>query len=286
MPGTVSVYFAFSYHAMLMCDSSLFVFFFGYFAFVPIMSAAVGEINLMGTLRLGFGADTTNLRLSWGPGLENNFIGNVIMANLGQILFSVLYLSYNNAITSMSLAHEWNSFGVRRKGLRVSSKPKGAQRSTYFLSLPYRFGIPLLVFSCTMHWFLSESIFYVGVHAYHRDGTRDPANDINAAGYSPAPIFCLMLMVITMTFVTQGMVFWKVKARLPLASTCSALIAAACHPCPSLEKYAAFQSLSLQMITLSDQDGYLAFSTEDVVNQDKKKEDIDGSEDVEALLPS
>lgn len=247
------------------------------------MLSAHGDLDLIATLRLSFGADNSNMRLSWGPGLENNFIGNVIMANLGQIFFSLIYLSYNKTFTSLSVAHEWSAYGVRQKGLRVSSKPQGGQRSTYFLSLPYKFGTPLLVFSCLMHWFLSESIFYVGVQAYHRDGTRNRAGDINAAGYSPAPIFCLMVMVGTMIFVTQRMVFWKFKANIPVANTSSALIAAACHPYPTLEQDAAIRLLTLQMSPLSAREGYLAFSSEEVVCQSKPQDKVKESEDNEAL---
>lgn len=42
-----------------------------------------------------------------------------------------------------------------RKGLRVT-QPHGYQRSSYFLQLPYRWSLPLIVISGTLHWLLSR----------------------------------------------------------------------------------------------------------------------------------
>lgn len=78
----------------------------------------------------------------------------------------------------MALAHEWSQYAVQRKGLRVSAQPRGAQRSTYFLSLPYRNAIPFIILSTLMHWLMSESLFLVMIEAYTVDLERDPTNDM------------------------------------------------------------------------------------------------------------
>lgn len=70
----------------------------------------------------------------------------VILANLPQAILSFLYLCYNNLFTSISLVTEWNSYCYNRKGLRVS-QATGEQRSTHFLSLPFRLAIPLTIIS-------------------------------------------------------------------------------------------------------------------------------------------
>lgn len=92
-----------------------------------------------------------------------SIIGNTLVANVVQVFLSVVYFSYNSLFTCMLLGHEWASYAHRRKGLRVSSKPMGAQRSTYFLSLPYRFALPLMAMSGLLHWLVSQSIFFVVV---------------------------------------------------------------------------------------------------------------------------
>jgi hypothetical protein len=68
-------------------------------------------------------------------------------------------------MTVMSLARELPRYGLRQNGLRVSTNPRGAQRSTYFLQLPYRFGIPIIVATSVLHWLLSQSIFLVSTEA-------------------------------------------------------------------------------------------------------------------------
>jgi hypothetical protein len=70
-----------------------------------------------------------------------------MMANTPQVVYSILYFAFNGALTAMAQADEWSQYAVHRKGLRVSTATKTEQRSTYFLSLPYRYSIPQLVFS-------------------------------------------------------------------------------------------------------------------------------------------
>jgi hypothetical protein len=87
-------------------------------------------------------------------------IANVLVANSPQVLLSAVYVSYNSMFTCMLLGWEWASFAYERKGLRVSAEsPRGDQRSGYFLSLPYRFALPLMAVSGLLHWLVSQSIF-------------------------------------------------------------------------------------------------------------------------------
>lgn len=83
-----------------------------------------------------------------GNGLVN-LVPATLLANLPQLLLSLAFVAYNGLFTSMLLAQEWQSFGTCRQPLRVSS-PKGAQLATRWLTLPYRYSIPLLVGSSAM----------------------------------------------------------------------------------------------------------------------------------------
>ena len=72
-----------------------------------------------------------------------------LVANAPQVILSGMYLTLNNLVTRMQLSIEWASYSMQRKPLRVSEKRKGAQRSTYFLQLPYRISLTLMA-TCTL----------------------------------------------------------------------------------------------------------------------------------------
>lgn len=112
---------------------------------------------------------------------------NIIIANSPQLLVSFLYLFYNNILTRQLVADEWVRFLYPgdKKVLRVSS-PKGMQRSSYFLSLPLKYSIPLMIVSITIHWLVSQSIFLVQTSAFGpgRRGLRIPYFDDSTRGYS------------------------------------------------------------------------------------------------------
>ncbi|KAL3492055.1 hypothetical protein BJX62DRAFT_224873 [Aspergillus germanicus] len=88
----------------------------------------------------------------------------------------------------MTLAAEWSGYAQQRKGLRVSQNPQREQRTNYFLSIPYRYSIPLLITSTLLHWLISQSLFMIGVEAFRSDGLRAAANDFITCGWSPVGI--------------------------------------------------------------------------------------------------
>jgi hypothetical protein len=141
----------------------------------------------------GFGTISTsslvNIGLN-GSGL-GSLISNILIANLPQALMSLIYVFHNGVLTSMLAADEWSRFGHHRKTLRVSS-PVENQRSTYYLQLPYKYGVPLLAISGTYHWLVSQSIFLARVNIYDFDGKHDPKDDISTCGYSCAPMFFIV----------------------------------------------------------------------------------------------
>ena len=62
-------------------------------------------------------------------------INMILISNLPQLILSLLYTAVNGMWTAMLVGDEWNSYGIRRKGLRTTY-PVGHQRKTYWLSLP------------------------------------------------------------------------------------------------------------------------------------------------------
>ena len=150
----------------------------------------------------------------------------VLIVNTPQLVLSLVYLFYNNLFTCMLVSAEWISFAHQRKSLRVT-RPKGQQRSTYFLSLPYRFSLPLLVASMLLHWMISQSLFLVqvDVHVGDGDGPRSP----RTLGWSS---LALMILLIVGGLLIVGLVafgFKRYKPGMPLVLSDWRAISAACH---------------------------------------------------------
>ena len=116
--------------------------------------------SLSALIRLGFGATDPRTTL-YLP--LNVFIASALIANIPQIGLSIIYLFYNALLTTMMFGYEWATYSYHRKGLRISGVRQGEQRSTYFLSLPYRFAIPLMFLSGILHWLTSQSLFSIAL---------------------------------------------------------------------------------------------------------------------------
>lgn len=137
---------------------------------------------------LGELRDYTFIYVSYPRGDPWGLISNVILANVPQLLASAFYLAYNGILTTFLVQSEFSSLYRTRKPLRVS-EPAGAQRSSYPISLPFRYGVPLSVSSGVMSWLLSQSLFLARITALHPDGAPDRANSFSTTGYSPIAIF-------------------------------------------------------------------------------------------------
>jgi len=129
----------------------------------------------------------------------------------------------------MTFSKEWNDLAHHRRTLRVTS-PRGAQRSTYFLSLPYRYVIPILITSVATHWTLSQSFFLVAIDVFDEEGHLDTSQTILTCGFSCIAIIFLIGIgwVVLICGVLLGL--RRYKGGSPLVGSCSAAISAACHP--------------------------------------------------------
>ena len=155
----------------------------------------------------------------------------ILLVNLPQILLSIIYFICNGLLTRMLLAVEYNDYAVARKPLRVSW-PVGQQRRTYYISLPYRYGLPMIIVSIVLHWLLSQSWFLVKIRAFDVNGKIVPVQSVTTCGYSLAAMFLTLVIggfAIVMVFIL-GLI--KFNSNMPLASYCSIAISAACHPPP------------------------------------------------------
>lgn len=160
-----------------------------------------------------------------------------VIVNAGQVILSIIYFAYNAILTSMCTASEAARYARVRRGLRVSSGPRGKQRSTYMLQLPMRYALPLLALSAVLHWLVSQAIFVLHVRWYAPDGSLIAADERARVGqvewefgYSLAAIFAVVVVsaVLIASLFVYGLV--PLKSDMPLLGNCSAAIASSCHP--------------------------------------------------------
>ena len=185
---------------------------------------------------LGFGNVTPECFLNWKFSGNGGLILTILIANAPQAILSFLFLTYNGLFTCMLLADEWNEYAHKRSGLRVT-KPQGAQRSSYRLELPYRYGIPLLFISGLLHWLVSQSIFLARVALYDVHGHEIMIGDsmsrlgtwVSTVVYSPLALLTVIICgtVVVAIGIMNG--FRTYRPGMPIVGSCSAAISAACH---------------------------------------------------------
>lgn len=161
-----------------------------------------------------------------------------IVTNIPQVLISYIYVGLNNMLTTMLVMAEWCGYTAASenspKGLRVSSPlPQTQQRSTYFLSLPRRWSIPISIIITIIHWLVSQGLLFLQFDI-HTSGWEEPST-VNSTSYiflAKATIwFVIVPVLIASLFALFCLGFLKKYApHMPLAGCCSASIAAACQP--------------------------------------------------------
>ncbi|MCJ1428446.1 hypothetical protein MMC29_006356 [Sticta canariensis] len=219
---------------------------------------------------LGYGGVNPQTIISLYGSFWGTLIPVILLANLPQVILSFLYLTYNSLFTSMLLAEEWSGFAHQRKTLRVTC-PVGKQRSTYWLQLPYIYGIPLLVMSGILHWLVSQSIFLVRVAVednFVGHGWREEI--VSKCGYSPIAIITVIPLGVLLLLVLVVNGFRKCKEGMPLAGSCSAAISAACHR-PKGDLDAAVLPVLWGAVSIEGRIGHCCFTSFDVSTPVKGK---------------
>ena len=215
---------------------------------------------------------------TWAFGLDNisedhlvpktattPLVAAILAINAPQLSLSIVYIFVNGLMTSIILAAECSDFALARKGLRVSN-PRGSQRSTYYLQIPYRYAIPLIVVSAGLHWLLSETIYLVRVATYDIDEELLPLGDLSIISYGCSGLGLILfislsgLMILALCFFC----FRRYIPRMPVVSSCSLAISAACHP-PQIREDMAFQPLMYGVTGLNENGTkHVSFSSEEV----------------------
>ncbi|KPI43030.1 uncharacterized protein AB675_1873 [Cyphellophora attinorum] len=203
-------------------------------AAVVLLSNALRSINGLATVSsIGLGS------LQIANIVDSAFLGKgsataqimaaVFAANAPQAIMSFLYINLNAYLTVMWLASEFTDFATERKPLRVS-RPKGLQRGTHFLQLPYKISLPLMIFSALLHWLLSQSIFLAVVQEFDSNGDLYDPVAVASCGFSPLAMILVLVAVLLLLGTTIGVSWFRwLKGGIPVAGSCSAAISAACH---------------------------------------------------------
>lgn len=196
---------------------------------------------------LGFGSLTReSIITTWHAQGSSGLLRLVLLVNSPQLVLSFLYLNYNAFLTSLLLAQEWNGYARHRKTLRVTSATR-EQRSTFWLQLPYRYNIPLLLVSAALHWLVSQSIFLARVKYLDIGGVEIPEEEISTCGYSIIATISVLFLGFLVALVGIAIALRRYEIMMPVTDSCSAVISAACHP-PESEVDAAFKPVKWGVI--------------------------------------
>ncbi|KLJ11640.1 hypothetical protein EMPG_13180 [Blastomyces silverae] len=174
-------------------------------------------------------------------GRSKDIMSLMLLANTPQLVISISYFLYNNILTSMLLAAEYNGYALHRSYLRVT-KPQGKQRSELYISLPYKYGLPLIVAFFVLHWSASQSLFFTQEIPFYADGKLADHYIVNFLGFAPVPMIVALALGSLMLMAVFGLSIRRFGSRMPLAGNCSAGISAACHP-PEDDRDAAFKPI-------------------------------------------
>ena len=216
-----------------------------------------GEDSLAALWNNGFGNLSPQSTIGSTQGLS--ILTNVLIANSPQLVVSVAYVSFNGLLTCLVLSREFTVFVRKRQGLRVTNPQGKYQRSTYWLSLPYRFSLPLLGLSAAFHWILSQTMFLIEVRVYMPNGVLDPdpENSISVVDWSALSLIITIGLAGILMLVPLIVGFSRYDSKIPIVESCSLAISAACHPsdrrneADSLLKYGVASENGDELVGLS-----------------------------------
>ena len=137
----------------------------------------------------------------------------------------------------MVMSREFAEYARKRCGLRVTS-PQGYQRSTFWLSLPYKFALPLLAASTLLHWLISQAIYLVEIRCMTSAGDPDPKCAVNAVGWSLEGTVSALAVAVAIILYPIALGFQRYPSGVPLVRNNSFAISSACHPLPGKDNEA------------------------------------------------
>ncbi|KAI1360601.1 hypothetical protein F5Y08DRAFT_348662 [Xylaria arbuscula] len=179
-------------------------------------------------------SDNANIFIEHGFSL----VSGILIANSPQLLLSASYLAYNGLFTRLQVAREWSLFGTGFYPLRVTD-PQGNQIATYRLQLPYKYSLPLIAVSASLHFLVSNTLYivvstggYLKDYYYYYETANLPGLPADSAvvvGFSP--IYLLVVLIVSSILITIPIIFGfkKLPSNMIVVGANSLAISAACH---------------------------------------------------------
>lgn len=167
-----------------------------------------------------------------------------LIANAPQAVLSFIYMIYNTFFTLMYVGEDWDMYGAytatTRHKLRLAAKkqthrylrvsdPKGSQKSTHFLNLPYRFAVPLIIASGLLHYLMSQTLYLANISVINRDGSLPRTDEITTVAFAPMGMVGLIIIAIVMIIVLVANSLRHFGGQMPIVGSNSAAISASCH---------------------------------------------------------
>ncbi|KAL0939685.1 uncharacterized protein CTRU02_206295 [Colletotrichum truncatum] len=184
--------------------------------------------------------------VGWTTLAKASFASLVVLVNTPQILFSALYFLYNALLSSFLQASDWNDFSREHQTLRVTRPERGLnslQRSAYWLQIPPKYAIPLLLFGGTSHWLISQAFFLSKISFFSYQGkpatslgrmgfgreNSDRDGELLVANYSS--LYLMLSLILAVLALVALFLISRVRlaGNMVLQSGCSVAIAAACQ---------------------------------------------------------
>lgn len=180
-------------------------------------------------MKLKFGQVDSGMILDLDGASGIGLIQDVLVANSFQLALSTTYFLYNSLYTAQCAALEWASFACgKRKSLRVTW-PRGLQQSTYYLQLPWRYGVPLTGLLILMHFLISQSIFLARLIYIDSEGFESSMS-FTDVGFSPPAILTSCCVGLGLILAQVAHACRPLENHIPIHGNKSAVISAMCHP--------------------------------------------------------
>ncbi|RFU28743.1 hypothetical protein B7463_g7594, partial [Scytalidium lignicola] len=138
--------------------------------------------------------------------LLSEFIAFAV-SNGAQVLYSLLYLLLIYNLSLICMEREWGSYERRRKRPRCTIVSGSAFEQSYFLQLPSKIIIPMMIMAASMHWLIGQSISTI--ETIFTDPTSGVEHSVYYITYASYPIF---ITTVCMLF-TTGACWWAFTYR-------------------------------------------------------------------------
>ncbi|EPS44867.1 hypothetical protein H072_1138 [Dactylellina haptotyla CBS 200.50] len=157
----------------------------------------------------------------------NKFYLQILQINMPQLIISLIYILINATLTIVCMNEEFIRYGRRPGPLRLT-EPKGKQKGTYFLSLPFRYAIPLQVIFTLLPWLFPQGLFYKRISFYDWFGRTNTSPSVSGIFARAGPIQIFFILFLAMILFLFFLAWTKYPGGAPIVGTSTAAISAAC----------------------------------------------------------